>query len=146
MAEQSNNFIAGGHVWTIRYSLPIAEQFETKIGLRVWDAPDLETLIQTLFNDRLKLAEALWLCIERKAADLAFSKKDLMESLGGEELDAGFNALVEAFIRSSAAAVRSVMRLAVAEFHRAVKAASDEYIAALDALDLDAAFAPVISA
>ena len=131
MASESNNFTAGGHVFTIRFSMSTVDELE-KVGVRACNAADLENIF-ALFSDRTKLADVLWVCAKKKAKELSITKEQFEEFLGGDEMQAGLDALVEAFIRFSAADVRSAMRHAAAEFYRAVKVASDEFIAEMNA-------------
>lgn len=133
MAEQSNNFTAGGRVWTIRFSIATAGDL-SKLGVEAVNPADLENLIR-LNNDRLKLADVLWACVERKASEIGVTKDQFIDPLDGEESEAGLNALIEAFIRFNGSEVRPAMRQAMAEYAKAVKAASDEYIASLDRID-----------
>ena len=136
--SDSNTFTAGDHEWGIRFNVVVSDRLE-KIGLLAFNAEDLENVL-SLFGNTRQLANALWVCVERQAKSLGVTKDDFMGFLSGAELEAGFNALLAAFISSQVADMRPVLRQAVEEFHRSVKAACDAHIAALDAIDLDAYF------
>jgi hypothetical protein len=129
-------FTAGGHEWSLRFNIVVSDRLE-KIGIRAFNSVDLENIL-SLFHDRRKLVEALWVCVERQAKSLSVAEEDFMEFLGGAELDAAFNALVEALIVSQPEPIRPLMRQTVAEFHLSVKAACDAYVAYVDSIDLDA--------
>jgi hypothetical protein len=136
MAEHSHAFNVAGRTWTIHFSLATSHGLQ-KVGVDAVNAADLENLF-ALYNDRRKMVKAIWVCVERKASELGVDKDQFFDDFDGATFQVAFDAMVEAFIRFQPADVRGAMRQAVAEFYRTIKAASDAYIAATDAIDYDA--------
>lgn len=124
------HFTAGGHVWAIHWTMATSRRLAA-VGVQAYKPADLEHIF-ALFADSLKLADALWVCVEGKGKTLGVSKEQFEDSLGGDELESGPNALAEAFTRFAPTGVRGAMREAIAEYYRTVRAISDAYIAELN--------------
>lgn len=127
-----NTFTLGGNTFAINFTMYVVDQL-AKVGVSACNPGDLEHLCN-LYANRLKLAEALWTCIKRKAKDAGIeSQEQFEELLDGDALSAGFDALIEGFVLFAPTDVRPAMWQAIAEFRRIVKSTADEFTAELTA-------------
>lgn len=107
---------AEGHEWRIRLTLGLIETVVDETGVDlIPNNCDVSTLTGLLFDPR-KLSRVLWVCIAKAAAEEGVAREAFIDSLDGETLSLGWNALVESvlfFTRSQSVSLAAALEEAI---------------------------------
>jgi hypothetical protein len=98
-----------GRFWTIRLNCGNLKRLRDTLGVDLLDATKTDTIGALLLDPEL-LANTLWQLCESQAAAKEIDRAAFVESLDGDALSAGWNAIRESYVLFCPAPRRPVLR------------------------------------
>lgn len=86
-----------GRSWTLKLTLGLIEHVQESTGVDLLAESESSPLVGILFDQR-KLSRVLWCCLEKQAQHNEVPRDDFIDSLDGEALTAGWEALFNAVL------------------------------------------------
>lgn len=125
-----------GREWVLELDVPAIKRLESRVAGFKIDGLLTEAGVFALFEDAPRFVDALWVLVERQAADAGVGQEQFAEALPGHVLDAAGVAFVGALVAFTPSHRRRAVAALVAKIPELVDRATDDAIARINAAAL----------
>jgi hypothetical protein len=122
-------------VWVVRLNVQLLTEIEERTGVSVDRLLDPATKEMAKLADPRQLVRVLWVFVEVQAGKLGVSPEQFGRAIGGDALEAGFDALLDAIVNFFPARQRGALTALTGKIHEVADLAAKEATAAIAALD-----------